>query len=460
MGIGWSLIVQLGMIPIRVKLVIVVLVGFPCAIYAGTIISTAFGTSYQVNVDSLRQNIGGDAANEPSLCIDPNDPNRIAVAWRQFNSTNSNFRQAGFGFSTDGGLTWTFGGTLQTNVFRSDPVLASDAEGRFYYLGLTNPPSYGALWVTDLWRSTNGGASWQLIGPATGGDKSWMTIDTTSGPGHGNIYQAWDTTSATGTRDFSLSYNGGLTWANPFSIPRTPYFGTVDVGPEGEVYLLAFDGAQFWLNRSTNAPDRSVPFAFDLTVAVDLGGSLLSGWPNPGGLLGQAWVAVDRSTNQTRGNVYALCSTGGSSNLCDVMFARSTDGGLSWSAPVRINTDPGTNAYHWFGTLAVAPNGRVDVCWYDTPVNPNYVLARLYYTYSVDGGLSWASNRAVSAFFDPSVGYPQQEKIGDYMGMIALNDATYIAYRRKTSTVCACPICRFNWRLGRPTPISCCRGTV
>src|SRR5215470_15318674 len=109
------------MIPSRVlKFVLVVFVGFAHGSHAGTIISTPFGTSYQVNVNRLGQNIPGDAANEPSLCIDPTDPNRIAIGWRQFNSTNSNYRQAGFGFSTDAGISWTFGGTLQTNVFRSD----------------------------------------------------------------------------------------------------------------------------------------------------------------------------------------------------------------------------------------------------------------------------------------------------------------------------------------------------
>src|SRR5258707_3192335 len=95
-------------------------------------ISTPNGTSYQVNVNGSGQNIAGDAANEPSLCIDPTNSNRIAIGWRQFNTTNSSFRQAGFASSTNGGISWTFGGVLQTNVFRSDPVLASDAEGRFY----------------------------------------------------------------------------------------------------------------------------------------------------------------------------------------------------------------------------------------------------------------------------------------------------------------------------------------
>src|SRR3989454_1852210 len=136
-----------------------------------TTISTPYGKSYQVNVNASGQNIGSDAANEPSMCIDPTNPNRIAIGWRQFDSTNSNFRQAGFAFSTNGGSDWTFGGLLETNVFRSDPVLASDAEGRFYFLSLNNPNTFAC----DIWRSTNGGASWRLVGPAVGGDKSWMT---------------------------------------------------------------------------------------------------------------------------------------------------------------------------------------------------------------------------------------------------------------------------------------------
>src|SRR5580765_677324 len=57
-----------------------------------TIISLPAGTSYQVNV-SGGHNIAGDAANEASMCMDPNNHNTIAIAWRQFDTTNSNFRQ-------------------------------------------------------------------------------------------------------------------------------------------------------------------------------------------------------------------------------------------------------------------------------------------------------------------------------------------------------------------------------
>src|SRR6476659_5456419 len=67
-------------------------------------------TSYQANVDGNGQNITGDAANEPSISIDPTDPNKMTIGWRQFNSVASNFRQAGWGFTTNRGVSWTFPG--------------------------------------------------------------------------------------------------------------------------------------------------------------------------------------------------------------------------------------------------------------------------------------------------------------------------------------------------------------
>ena len=93
-------------------------------------------TSHQVNVDANGNNIVGDAANEPSIAVDPTDHNRMVIGWRQFNSVTSNFRQAGWGYTNNGGTTWTFPGVLENNVFRSDPVLAADDTGRFFYLSL------------------------------------------------------------------------------------------------------------------------------------------------------------------------------------------------------------------------------------------------------------------------------------------------------------------------------------
>ena len=53
--------------------------------------------SFQVNVDANGMNIVGDAANEPSISVDPTNGNKMAIGWRQFDSWTSNFREAGYG---------------------------------------------------------------------------------------------------------------------------------------------------------------------------------------------------------------------------------------------------------------------------------------------------------------------------------------------------------------------------
>jgi hypothetical protein len=399
-----------------------------------TTVHSAFGTSYQVNVNASSQNIPGDAANEPSMCIDPTNPNRMAIGWRQFDTTNSNFRQSGVAYTTNAGLNWTFPGNLELGTFRSDPVLAADANGAFYYLGISNSSTFDC----DLLRSTNGGATWQPLGPAQGGDKEWMAIDTTAGPGRGNIYQVWspffNVYGNNPNQIFTRSTDGGHTWMTAIGLPHQPYFGTLDVGPGGELYSFAADSfsTAFVLNRSTNAQNPSVTPTVDLTSIVNLGGSILDGLPNlnPDGLLGQAWVAVDRSTGSTRGNVYVLCTVSNApGNLANVMFSRSADSGQTWSTPLRLNDDSANQgACHWFGTLAVAPNGRVDACWNDTRHSPNNSLSELYYTWSNDGGLTWAPNRPLSPAFNQALGFPKQNKMGDYIAMVSLNDAACIAY--------------------------------
>jgi len=386
-------------------------------------------SSFQVNVDAGGKNIPGDAANEPSLCIDPNNPNRIAVGWRQFDHVQNDFRQAGWAYSTNGGLNWVFPGVLEAGTFRSDPVLASDADGIFYYLGvITN----GNLHC-DLFRSTNWGLNWEFVGLAEGGDKEWMTIDTTTGPGRGTIYQAWSpfyNFANNANQLFSRSSNGGNTWMGAIAIPDQPYFGTVAVGPAGEVYMAGWDGSTFRVNRSTNAANSTSAMTFDLATQVSLGGSLIFDGPvNPIGLLGQPWVAVDRSAGPTRGNVYLLSTVSGLGNPSNIMFSRSTNNGATWSPPLRINDDSANaNAYHWFGTLSVAPNGRIDACWNDTRHSPTNGFSELFYSYSQDGGLTWAANTAISQPFDHTLGYPVQEKMGDYIGMVSLDGGVLIAY--------------------------------
>jgi hypothetical protein len=386
--------------------------------------------SYQVNVDSNGNNIIGDAANEPSIAVNPTDGTKMTIGWRQFNSVSSNFRQGGWGFTTDGGITWTFPGVLENNVFRSDPVLSSNETGTFFYLSLLG------TFCDNIWQSTNGGQSWtelQADGLAGGGDKEWFTIDKTSGTGHGFQYQAWSTAAPCSFGQFNRSTDGGVTWQTPLSIPQSPVWGTLDVASNGNLFIggAANFTSPFWCIRSSNAQNPGVTPTFDQTTQVDLGGSLVFGGAiNPDGLAGQSFLAVDRSGGATNNNIYMLASvqpfSGGGTN---VMFARSTDGGVTFSAPLRVNDDPvNPSKWHWFGTLAVAPNGRIDSVWLDTRNAANNTDSQLFYSFSTDGGLTWAANVAVSNSFNPFEGYPNQDKLGDYITIVSDNTGGNVAY--------------------------------
>jgi hypothetical protein len=383
--------------------------------------------SYQVNVDANGNNIVGDAANECSISVDPTDGTKMAIGWRQFNTVTSNFRQGGWGYTTDSGTTWTFPGVLEDNVFRSDPVTDSDETGTFFYLSLLE------TFCENMYQSTNGGQSWTELQPdglAGGGDKEWFTIDKTNGPGHGFQYQSSDGINCSGNGvQFQRSTDGGITWQAPIIIPHGPTDGTLDVDTNGNLFIGG-EGSTFYCVRSSNAQIGGQTPTFDQQVPVNMGGDLSGGGINPAGLDGQCFLAVDHSGTVTNDNIYMLASVvPPGQSTTEVMFVRSTDGGLTFSAPLRINDDPNHQTkWHWFGTFSVAPNGRLDAVWYDTRNAANNRDSQLFYSYSTDAGVTWSVNVAVSNSFDPSQGYPNQSKIGDYITIVSDETGGNVAY--------------------------------
>jgi subtilisin-like proprotein convertase family protein len=394
-------------------------------------LNVQFGSyvSIQVNVDALGHNIVGDAANEPSIAVNPTNPSNMVIGWRQFDDVASNFRQAGWAYTTNGGVTWTFPGVLQPGVFRSDPVLDADLLGNFYYQSLKTDLT------ADVYKSTNGGVSWLAPVPEFGGDKNWLVVDRSGGPSSGHVYGIWQRFGGAccGSNVLTRSVNGGASFQTPVPVTKSPTFGMLAVGPNGELYAAGIDGsvtqdlAHFVVAKSTNAKNPAVTPTFT-GARVDLGGSMrISAGPNPGGLLGQANIAVDSSPGASRGNVYVAASVAASDPLA-VNLIRSTDGGTTWSAPVRVDDDPSQGNWQWLAAHSVAPNGRIDVVWNDTRASGQSNLSQLYYAYSWDGGVTWSANVPVSPVFDSLVGFPNQNKIGDYSGIVSNDTGADVAY--------------------------------
>ena len=397
------------------------------------------GVIVQVNVNDLGNNVVGDAGNEPSIAVDPTAPNRIAIGWRQFDTIASNFRQAGYSYSRDGGRTWAGKSVIEPGIFRSDPVLGAGPDGTFYYLTLTITQFNEFL--VNMFISNDAGATWPIDNFAFGGDKQWFAIDTTGGMGDGHMYQAWNVAgNEFFPNQFNRSVDGGVFWEFPVQYDPVneiafPVFGLIDVGPDGAVYVAGTvnNGLNdtFWVVRSSNAQNSGVTPTFDQITTVDMGGNLeLGEGPNPAGLLGQVNIAVDHSGGANHGDIYVLASVDppGPDPL-DVHLIISEDNGASFGAPIRINDDAaGTNAWQWFGQMSVAPNGRIDVVFNDTRNSGQDQISELFYSFSTDGGQNWATNVPVSPAFNSWVGFPNQNKLGDYYHLVSDNVGAHLAW--------------------------------
>jgi hypothetical protein len=91
----------------------------------------------------------------------------------------------------------------------------------------------------------------------------------------------------------------------------------------------------------------------------------------------------------------------------DVLLTHSDDGGSTWSDPLRVS-DSGLG-HQFMPALASGPDGTLHAAWYDTRTgNVNLVYAR-----SADGGESWSTNIRVTSEETPVY----QRRLGDYLGL-------------------------------------------
>ncbi len=80
-----------------------------------------------------------------------------------------------------------------------------------------------------------------------------------------------------------------------------------------------------------------------------------------------------------------------------IFYLRSTDGGATWTEPKVIpDSDPAKLLGSYIPNITTAPNGRVDVVWWDTRDDPGIRANDVYYAYSTDNGSTWSKNIRVT----------------------------------------------------------------
>jgi len=109
---------------------------------------------------------------------------------------------------------------------------------------------------------------------------------------------------------FTRSANAGAGFENCILVEGNPYWGTMEVGSAGELYIA---GAAFgrWHHacKIVRCTNTCIRINWDFATYVDMDGYVTGGDPiNPVGILGQVSLGVDRSDGPGHGNVYVLAS--------------------------------------------------------------------------------------------------------------------------------------------------------
>jgi hypothetical protein len=254
----------------------------------------------------------------------------------------------------------------------------------------------------------------------TSTDQPWITVDDSNSPYSGTVYALWQEHSANTNQStrmaFSRSTDQGKTWSAPLTI-SLPGNGNdfldaqLAVGPNGEVYAVyqvsthKFAQAQFFLAKSIDGgqtftpPLAITPVFNDLTFASTYGKTT---YPS---------IAIS-PIDDTVFVTYADQPTGMSSQI---EFMRSTDGGVTFSAPVVINDT--FTGQHFFSALTVDETGVVHASWFDgrnSPTDSSHY--DVYASYSLNDGATFSPNARVTSGLLDAGG---AQVIGDYTGIAA-----------------------------------------
>lgn len=228
----------------------------------------------------------------------------------------------GYGYTINGGATWTDGGVPlkqgTITAWTSDPaVTVNEKTGDFYYCGLTSNSGVNNNGVgvarghfqagTFVWDA----ATMAVAGPSATQffDKQWIAADSSNG----NLYVSW-TLFGPGTTNifFARSTDNGATWSLPLLVSKPWEIGLVSgsrpmVGPNGEVYVQytaigTVDADSVKITKSTNGGLTFGPSVVGM-IKYD---NYFTGAPgfNRPRAVSFAGGAVDRSFGANRGRVY------------------------------------------------------------------------------------------------------------------------------------------------------------
>ncbi len=245
-----------------------------------------------------------------------------------------------------------------------------------------------------------------------------------------------------------VSTDGGKTFGEPVNLADSAF---VDAGARAEAFkstttTVAGPGATTTTvpapGTRAATPDQAANFGgFGPSMTVDDKGTVYAVWPTTYANLNPrpaGAIMVSKSTDQGRtwttsrltpfdfkngsfvtvvwspkggpdGTLHAVSD--GTENPAitgntDIYYYRSTDGGKTWTERKNVTDDDPTQVLaQVYPNIAVAPDGRVDIAFFDTRDDPGTRSNDVYYTSSSDNGTTWSKNiRITDRSIDRNIG--------------------------------------------------------
>ncbi|HEX9539301.1 MAG TPA: sialidase family protein, partial [Streptosporangiaceae bacterium] len=240
-------------------------------------------------------------------------------------------------------------------------------------------------------------------------DKQWIAVNDIPGsPFQDHVYSTWDVINGKTTkirvavsRDRGLSFSRAITLTSPSQSGPVNSSSYPSIDAAGNVYL----------GYESDPVNGSGPSSVFVTRSTDDG-------VNWGPFVRAAAFTVHRLPNTTfrlgipesfaasptyPGHLYVAYEDWDGTQM-DVKFTQSTDGGLTWSAPVKVNDNvdvPGQPADQFQPEVAAGPNGAVAVAFYDRrascPSDPSVLPADV-------GRANFCIDTSLQAYKDPGSG--------------------------------------------------------
>jgi hypothetical protein len=437
---------------------------------------TSAQSPFAGNCDGVAQEVATilyrGAEVEPHIARHPNNEDHLLASWQQDRWSNGGAQGLGGAVSFDGGRSWRTarapfsrcaGGSVANGgdyARATDPWSAIGADGTAYQMGLGfNGGTFaiGSASAMLVSRSEDGGLSWQkpvtLIrddSPNLFNDKNMMVADPVDAR---FAYAVWGRLGADGSGPawFSRTTDRGATWE--------PSRGIFDPGVGNQTFgnnlAVLSDGTLVnvfieFLRESMGNPLGSVIVSSKIRVvrSTDRGVT----WSPAIEIADFRGVGtIDPDTQNTVRDGFGIPSIAAGPNRSlhvvwqdarfnngaydAIAYARSDDGGLTWSAPRRINARPDVRAFT--PIVNVRADGVIGVAYYDLRANTASAqtlptVTRL--TTSVDS-VAWYENEIDGAFNMNTAPFARGYFVGDYFGLTSRKGAFEAFYVRTTGNV-------------------------